>query len=105
VGFLDFFKSNVKEQKVGSKMILNRARCGECNREMIILIGMGVPGIFNNNIMYPLMRQGKLKGSWRCHRCERYYCWDCSDSDKQCKCGDQNWVESFYFESTADLSF
>lgn len=68
-------------------------QCSECGTKIKLLLGD-----------LTVVRKGSLfpKRGFQCQVCKRVYCWDCSDREKYCKCGNKYWREKSYF-STEDL--
>lgn len=48
---------------------------------------------------------GQLRGTLQCNHCKRYYCFDCSDADMPCFCGDRSWQEKVYYPREPDPAF
>jgi hypothetical protein len=65
---------------------------------MVMLLGMGAPGLINIADACRLEEAGVLHGSFKCGKCGRYYCWDHSNADQTCQCGEQNWLERQYLD-------
>ncbi len=82
-----------------SKFITEQVNCAQCNEPMVILLGMGAPGFFNPQTLYRMFDTGALHGSFQCAKCNRYYCWDCSNNYRKCKCGESEWRERQYLDA------
>lgn len=78
--------------------ILEKTTCAQCGKPMVMLLGMGAPGFFNVQATYQLEKSGVLHGSFRCGKCGRHYCWDHSNAEDSCRCGEQNWLERQYLD-------
>ena len=81
-------------------LLTRNAKCAVCGKPMTILIGMGAPGLFQMETTYKWMKDGVMHGCFQCSECERYYCWNCSDADKPCRCGKSDaWKEHQYLDA------
>jgi len=89
---------SLKEDKMSLRVLTKKAKCADCKKKMVVIEGMGHTGVFTMNILMPLLSRGEVKGCFKCNRCGRYNCWDCSDGYKKCKCGFTEWQERFYAE-------
>ena len=83
-----------------TNLITIQARCAQCNEPMVILLGMGAPGMFHLQSMMQLEEQKVLHGSFQCGACGCYYCWNHCDGEKPCmKCGQKDWRERQYLDT------
>ena len=77
-------------------------KCAECGCGMKVMVTQMGGGFILCPETEALERQGKLKGTFRCTKCGRYYCFDCSHIDKTCKCGQKGFsgvgYEGVYIE-------
>jgi len=76
-------------------------KCAECGRGMRILVNrtIGIGAVPVSRELYELSKQGTLKDSFCCAKCERCYCYECSDMGKECKCGSTGvWKQTVYME-------
>jgi hypothetical protein len=74
-------------------LLLESATCDRCRARMTIFLGVGRLGMFPRQVFV----SDSHRGCYKCAACERYFCWDCSDSRKPCSCGQQRWLERQYF--------
>jgi len=84
---------------MAADLITKEVRCVQCGKPMAVLLGIGAPGLFRVDAMVALEEMRALHGSFQCHGCSHYYCWECSDAGKTCKCGQQSWRECQYLDA------
>lgn len=83
---------------MGVPLITEKAKCAKCGQPMVMLLGMGSPGFFNIAETMAMYEAKILQGCFRCGKCGRVYCYDCSDGDKACLCGESSWQERQYMK-------
>lgn len=78
-----------------------RTKCAECGKPMSVLAhktqGPGVAPMTRR--LLEMMNRGVVRGTFYCRTCRRFYCFECSDSAKRCRCGaEPSWGEGVYLE-------